>query len=80
MERRSGRSDARSVDAHGVERFGVHDVEVAASIHQYHGEPLRADERVNHEGVPSRLWDAFQVVGPIKGYGGLRPSEEGRHG
>ena len=78
MERCSSRSEARLADAHGVKRFGVHDVEAAASIHQYLGEPLRADDRVDLERVSSRLRDAFQVVGPIKGYGGLRPSEEGR--
>ena len=33
VERRSGRPDARSVDAHCVERLGIHDVEAAASIH-----------------------------------------------
>ena len=33
VERRLGRPDARSVDAHGVERLGIHDVETAASIH-----------------------------------------------
>ena len=33
VERHPGRSDARSVDAHGVERFSVHDVEATASIH-----------------------------------------------
>ena len=33
MERRSDWLDARLVDAHGVECFGVHDVEAAASIH-----------------------------------------------
>ena len=37
MERRLGRLDARSVDAHGVERFSIHDVEAAASIYQHHG-------------------------------------------
>ena len=26
------------------------------------------------------MWDALRVVGPIKGYGGLQPLEEGRHG
>ena len=33
MERCSGWPDTRSVDAHSVERLGVHDVEAAASIH-----------------------------------------------
>ena len=31
VERRSGRSDARSINAHGVEHLGIHDVEAAAS-------------------------------------------------
>ena len=71
MERRSGRSDVRLVDAHGVERFSVHDVEATASIHQYLGEPLRANDRFNHERVPSRVWDGAWVVGLVEGYGGF---------
>ena len=55
VERRLGRPDALLVDAHGVERFSVHDVEAAACIHQHLGEPLRADDRVDHERVSSRL-------------------------
>ena len=80
IERCSGRPDACSVDAHSVECLGVHDVEAAASIHQYLAEPLRANDRVDHERISSRLQDAFWVIGPIKGYGGLQPSEEGRRG
>jgi hypothetical protein len=33
VERCSGRSDARLVDAHGIKRLDVHDVEATASIH-----------------------------------------------
>ena len=69
MERHPGRPDTCSVDAHGVDHFGVHDVEAAASIHQYLGESLHADDQVNHERISSRLWDAFRVVGLIEGYG-----------
>ena len=71
MERRFGWPDERSVDAHSVERLGVHDVEVVASIHQKPGEPLRANEWVDHERVPPRLWDTLRVIGLIEGYGGL---------
>ena len=49
VERHLGRLDARSVDAHGVERFSVHGVEAAVSIHRHLGEPLRTDDRVDHE-------------------------------
>ena len=59
MERRSGRSDARSVDAHGIKHFSIHDVEAAASIHQYLGEPFRVDDRVHLEWISSYLQDAF---------------------
>ena len=78
MERCPGWSDSLSVDAHDIERFSIHDVKAAASIHQHLGELLCADDRVDHEHISSRLRDAFWVVGPIKGYGELRPSEEGR--
>ena len=80
VERHSGRPDARSVDAHGVDRLGVHDVEAAASIHQYFGEPLWADAWVDHERISPRMRDTLWMVSLIEGYGGLRPLEEGRHG
>ena len=76
VERRPGRSDVRSVDAHGVVHFYVHDVETGAFIHQYLGEPICVDDWVNHEQISSWLRDIFRVVGLIIGYGGLRPSEE----
>ena len=63
-----------------VECLGVHDIAAVASIHQYLGEPLHADDQVDHDRVSSWQWDTFWVVSLIKGYGGLRPSEEGRHG
>ena len=71
MERHSSESDARSVDAQGVECFGVHDVEAAASIHQYFSKPLRADDWVDHERISPRIRDGLWVVGPVEGYGGL---------
>ena len=51
VERCSDRPNARSVDAHGVEHLDKHDVEAATSIHQYFGEPLRANNWVDHEWV-----------------------------
>ena len=67
VERRSGRPDARSVDAHGVERFSVHDVEAAASIHQHLGEVLLADDGVDDERVAPRSSDVGRMVPLIKG-------------
>jgi len=55
MERCSGRSDVRSVDALGIKCLGLHDVEDTASIHQYLSEPLRVDDWVNHERISSQL-------------------------
>ena len=69
MERRPDWLDTRSIDAHGIEHFSVHDVEAAASIHQHLGEPLYADDGVDQDRISSRLQDPFRVVGPIKGYG-----------
>ena len=56
MKRRSGWVEVRPVDAHLIERLGVHDVEAAASIHQHLGEALCADDWVDHERVSSQLW------------------------
>jgi len=80
MESRSGWSDARSVNTHSVEHLGVHDVEAAASIHQYFGESLWADNWVDHKRISPRVGDSIRMVGPIKGYSRLRPPEEGRCG
>ena len=71
LERHPGRPDARSVDAHGVERFSVHDVEAAASIHQHFRQSLWSDDRVDNKWVPSRVWDGIRMVGPVEGYGGF---------
>ena len=71
MERRSGWLDARSVDAHGVKHFGVHDVEAAASIHQYFGESLWADDRVDNKQISPWVRDAIRMVSPVEGYAGL---------
>ena len=69
MEGCSDGTVVRSVDAHLVERLGIHDVEAAAPIHQYLGEPLHADDRVDHERVPTWVCDAIRVVGSVEGYG-----------
>ena len=80
MERCSDGTEVRSVDTHLVERLGVHDVEAAAPIHQYLGEPLWTDDRVDDKRIPSRVWDGIRMVGPVEGYGRFRPPEEGRRG
>ena len=80
MEGCSDGTEVRSIDAHLVERFCVHDVEAAASVHQYFLEPFWADDRVDHKQVPSRVWDGIRMVGLVEGYGGFRPPEEGRRG
>ena len=51
VERRLGWVEACPVDAHFIERLGVHDVEAAASIHQYFGESLWVDDWVNHKQI-----------------------------
>ena len=71
MERRLDGAEVRSVDAHLVECLGVHDVEVAASVHQYFCESLRANDRVDYKWVPFRVWDGIRMVSPVEGYGGF---------
>ena len=51
MERCSDGMEVRSIDAHLVEHFGVHDVEAAASVHQYLSEPGIADDGVDDKWV-----------------------------
>ena len=71
MERRSDGAEVRSIDAHLVERLSVHDVEAAASVHQYFRESLWANDSVNYKRVPSLVWDGIWMVGPVEGYGGF---------
>ena len=60
MERCSGWGEARPVDVHLIEHLGVHDVEAAASIHQYFGESLWADNWVNHKQIDPRVRALFR--------------------
>ena len=71
VERRSGWAEACPVDAHHIKHLGVHDVEATASVHQYFGESLWADDRVNHKRIPPWVRDTIRMVSPIKGYGRL---------
>ena len=80
MERHSDGVDVHLVDAHLVECLGIHDVEATASVHQYLCESHWTDDRVDNKRVPSRVWDGIRMVGPVEGYGGFRPPEEGRRG
>ena len=69
MEGRSDGAEVHSVNAHLVECLGIHDVEAAASVHQYFCEPLWVGDRVDDKRVPSRVWDDIRMVGLVKGYG-----------
>ena len=80
VKRCSGWAEVRLVDAHLVECLGVHDVEATTSIHQYFGELLWTDDRVDDKRIPPWVWDGIRMVGLVEGYGGLRPPEEGRCG
>ena len=71
MERCSGWVEARSVDAYLIERLGVHNVEADASIHQYFGESLRADDQVDHKQISPWVRDAIWMVSLVEGYGRL---------
>ena len=51
VERCSSWAEACPIDTHLVERLGVHDVEAVASIHEYFGESLWADDWVDHKRI-----------------------------
>ena len=76
MERHLGWVEVRLVDAHHVECLGIHDVEAAAYVHQYFGESLWPNDRVDDKRIPPRVRDGIWMVGPVEGYGGLRPPEK----
>ena len=58
----------------------VHDVEAAASVHEHLGEAGVADDGVDNERVPSRVWDVVGVVLVAEGNGVIRPVEVGWRG
>jgi hypothetical protein len=64
-------------DPHGIKGLSVHDVEAAASIHQYLGEPCVADDGVNDKRISAQLRNAIQVVIMVESDGRSRPVEEG---
>jgi hypothetical protein len=80
VERCSTWAELGPTDPHGIEGLGVHDVEAAASIHQYFGEPRVADDWIDDKRVSAQLWDMIQVVVVIEHDGRPRPVEEGWHG
>ena len=55
--------------------MGVHDVEVAASVHEHLGEASVADDGIHDEWILSRVWDVVGVVLAAEGDGVLRPVE-----
>ena len=62
MERCSDWAEVHPVDAHLIERLGVHDVDATASIHQYLCESLWADDWVNHKRISPQMWDGIRMV------------------
>jgi len=60
MEWRLAGAKLVQYDPHELQGAGVHDVEAAASVHEYLGEAGAADDGVDNERIPSRMRD---VVG-----------------
>jgi hypothetical protein len=80
VERCSARAELGLTDSHGVEGHGIHDVEAAASIHQYFGKPCVANNKIDNKWVSTRLWDVIRVVIAVECDGRPRLVEEGWHG
>ena len=62
VERRLAGAELVQTDPHELEGVSVQDVEVAAPVHELLGESGVADDGVNNEWVPSRVWDVVGVV------------------
>lgn len=60
---------------HGRKCFSVEDVEATTSIHEHLTQALGADDGVDDEGIPPRLWNMIWMVAVIKGDRRLRPLE-----
>jgi hypothetical protein len=76
VERCSTRAELGLVDPHGVKGLSIHDVEAAASIHQYLDEPRVANDGINNKRVSAWVWNAIRVVIVVKGDGRPGPVEE----
>ena len=66
MEGRTRKAEFRPGDTHGIEGVDVEDVEATASIHQYLGEALLADDGVDDEWLASCSSDVGGMVPLIK--------------
>jgi len=72
VESTGARLELRLVDAEEVEGLEVDDVEAAAAVHQYLGEPGVDDDGVDDERVDTRGDYSVGVVVSIEGDGGAR--------
>lgn len=77
MEWPSCQSDARQHQPHGIVGFGVEDVQAASAIHEDLGQACLANDGVDDETEPARLWNVVGVVGSVDGDCRLRPPEVG---
>jgi hypothetical protein len=80
VKRRSAWAELGLTDPQGVKGFSVHDVEAAASIHQYLGEPRVADDGVDNKRISVWLRDAIRMVITVEGDGRSKPVKEGWRG
>ena len=69
VERWLAGAELVQADPHELQGVGIHDVEVAASVHEHLGEAGVADDGVDNERVPSRVWDVVRVVFAAEGNG-----------
>jgi hypothetical protein len=60
MKRYGPSPDLGPVNPHEIQGVCIHDVEVAASIHEHLGES-GVDDEVNDKWVPPRIWDIVQL-------------------
>ena len=80
MEWRLARAELVQFNPHELHGVGVHDVEAPASVHEHLREAGVADDGVDNERVPSRVWDIVGVVIVAEGNGILQPVEVGWRG
>jgi hypothetical protein len=60
-------------DPHELQGVHIDDNEAAASIHEYLREACVADDGVDDEWVPPRVWDVVRMVISIEGDGMVQP-------
>jgi hypothetical protein len=72
-------SELGLADTYQIEHVSIEDVEPTIAVHEHLGKVRNGDDGVDDKRVLPRVWNSGRMIVMIKGDGGVRPVEVGRH-